>query len=150
MILANWGVIPSIIFAVLGLILLQNVIQKKNQIQRFLGVNLLAGLAYSLVSPVLDTSLSQLMAIICLAMYWGISKERNIIRESDILNYTRGERLLYITSFISLLIIIDMLITRTNSYQIITETIMKPKFWFGMNCPENLTILIYTAIGNIY
>ena len=140
LILANWGVIPSIIFILLGLTLFQNVLQKKRQIQRFLGINLLAGLAYSLVSSVLDTSLSQLMAIICLAMYWGVTKEKKSIVENERLDYTRGTKLLFIISFISLLVIIDILITRTNSYQVITETMMKPKFWFGMNCPENLTV----------
>lgn len=70
-ILVHWGLPSVLLCSLLVVMLAVQVLRTHHRQQRVLGANLLTGLAYSLVSGVLDSPLSQLVATLALASYWA-------------------------------------------------------------------------------
>lgn len=70
----EWGAIPALAYISLCLILLKHVFSTKAKLGQVLGVNVLIGVAYSLVSGVFIMPLSQLMAVMSLAVFWSTRK----------------------------------------------------------------------------
>ncbi len=71
----HWGLLPTISYVVLCLMLLYKVCKLDSSVTRILGVNLLVGLAYSLLSGVFTMPLSQIMAVISLSVFWASYKK---------------------------------------------------------------------------
>ncbi len=83
----EWGVIPALAYISLCLILLKHVFSTKSRLGQVLGVNVLIGVAYSLVSGVFIMPLSQLMAVMALAAFWSTKKHLRAADSKILLRY---------------------------------------------------------------
>lgn len=130
----HWGIISTVCFCFLACAVLFKVIKTNNLRVRMLGVNLLVGLAYSLVSGVLDSPLSQLMAVLCLGMFWG----RLIPKANEIRGHFRLLSLATITLSLATLVAMNYrLYERLDAYPAFRpEAKIKTQFWLGYNCLE--------------
>ncbi|NRF62904.1 O-antigen ligase family protein [Vibrio coralliilyticus] len=130
----HWGLISMTCFCFLACAVLFKVIKTNNLRTRMLGVNLLVGLAYSLVSGVLDSPLSQLMAVLCLGMFWG----RLIPKANEIRGHFRLLSLATITLSLATLVAMNYrLYERLDAYPAFRpEAKIKTQFWLGHNCLE--------------
>ncbi|CAM2794042.1 O-antigen ligase family protein [Vibrio rarus] len=133
-VLLNWGVIPALCYMALGLILFKQVIQEKRYRYRVIGLSLLTGLAYSLVSSVLDSPLSLLLA--CLFTGWFCGRTP-LVKPVDYPRWVTG--LLIIASLLSVLSVIYKASQRIkNDFYIHNEeSVLRPQFWLGNNCPHH-------------
>ncbi|WP_261834884.1 O-antigen ligase family protein [Vibrio ishigakensis] len=129
----NWGLIPAICYLILVANLLINVIKTNNAKVRMWGVSLLSGVAYSFISGVLDSPLSQLFAVLTLGMLWSNFTKR-----------TQHNKNKLISIFI---IVLSSLVIFTVSFRILDRIENKhfladsyvpeiyfPQFWLGNNC----------------
>ncbi|GAM64987.1 hypothetical protein JCM19232_31 [Vibrio ishigakensis] len=130
----NWGVIASICYVLLIAILFFKVIFEKRTKTKMWGATLLSGIAYSFISGVLDSPLSQLLFISTLALYWQASSPLDKIEK----------RKPYIFLVLLCLCVTFSVSTRvfervTNNFYLAEEHIpetYKPQFWYGNNCVD--------------
>ncbi|WP_261815589.1 O-antigen ligase family protein [Vibrio gallicus] len=132
-ILLKWGMIPALCFVALCLILLKQVWVERSYRYRIIGLSLLSGLAYSLVSSVLDSPFSLLMASLFTGWFCG----RNALQKTtDKYKWLHGMIcLLALLSIVSIAYKVHIRVDN-NFYIHQEQEIMRPQFWLGNNCPD--------------
>ncbi|OBT15854.1 hypothetical protein A9264_06075 [Vibrio sp. UCD-FRSSP16_10] len=134
-VLLNWGVIPAICYISLGLILLKQVISETHIRYRIIGLTLLSGLAHSLVSGVLDSPLSLLLA--CLFTGWFCGRKPLI--KSTTKPTPRWAHIALITVAVLCIVSVSYKVSirvQNNFYIDHVEEVLRPQFWLGNNCPN--------------
>ncbi|MFM2589003.1 O-antigen ligase family protein [Vibrio sp. TBV020] len=136
-ILVHWGVIPAIAFIGAGFSILYQLPKVQKLSTLVFGVSLLSGLAYSLVSGVLDSPLSQLLAVISFALYWAHIAQR-IPKNRQILPLGLPHRVtLCVLSILILSAINYRSYQRFANYPTLEQgDVPKTQFWLGYNCIE--------------
>ncbi|MEZ8989095.1 hypothetical protein FCV82_06560 [Vibrio breoganii] len=131
-ILLNWGAIPAVCYVILVFILLKQVLQEKNYRYRIIGLTLLSGLALSLVSSVLDSPFSLLLASMFAGWFCGRRKISLATKEHKL-----AHRLLIVVCLLSVASISYKAYDRIeNGFYIDNiEPVRRPQFWLGNNCP---------------
>ena len=138
-ILIEWGVLAVTSYCLLLASLLYKVFVTKRRIVRVSGLSLLAGFAYSFVSGVLVMPLSQLLAVLSIAVYWNRCTEQSDNRNGKYMGSLSMMLLLF--SAITAFTLINRGIERAELYQSgflqnenydIQE--VTPDFWLGYNC----------------
>lgn len=139
LVLVNWGLIPLLCYGFLLLITLKTVITTYHRWVRVTGLSVLAGFAYSLVSGVLDSPLSQLLAVISLAIFWSACKKHHPVCAS----HPSKIKHQYFQYGIVGVLLLSSLLTANKLYLRITNypdqefsVQLKPQFWLGYNCSE--------------
>ncbi|UJF17522.1 hypothetical protein L0B53_01765 [Vibrio sp. SS-MA-C1-2] len=134
--LFNYGLIATLCYMSLALLLLKTVIVTKFRQVRVTGLSLIAGLTYSLFSGVLVMPLSQLMFALSLAIYIATYFHYYSLQPRELKPV--------IKKWMSLLLILSSTITILNigneSYKRIENNFHQsgnmgvPEFWLGQNC----------------
>ncbi|MGY2573542.1 O-antigen ligase family protein [Vibrio sp. C8] len=136
----EWGVIPALAYISLCLILLKHVFSTKAQLGQVLGVNVLIGVAYSLVSGVFIMPLSQLMAVMSLAAFWSTRKH---LRAEDSKIRLRYHLLIIFISSCFIFSCIYLALLRLPFYEGLDQNeVLQRKnvgvnMWVGDNCLRN-------------
>ncbi len=144
-ILVHWGVIPALSYVLLCLLLLKQTYYVSSRLSKVLGVNLLTGLCYSLVSGVLDSPLSQLLAVMSLGVYCA-SLPRSVVCPVSETQFSRH------SFFHTALIVLALGIVFACAYRLyerwvhypqpvgesisVQEDGLRTQFWLGYNCLE--------------
>ncbi|WP_156895998.1 O-antigen ligase family protein [Vibrio ezurae] len=132
-VLLNWGAVPAICYLALVFILLKQVVFERSRRYRIIGLSLLSGLALSLVSAVLDSPFSLLLA--CLFTGWFCGRTQCATAKGYPL-WRHG-----------LLIVTSMLVVTSIAYKVTDRVkndfylaqvgeVLVPQFWLGNNCPD--------------
>lgn len=136
----EWGAIPALAYISLCLILLKRVFSTKTKLGQVLGVNVLIGVAYSLVSGVFIMPLSQLMAVMSLAVFWSTRKH---IRAPDSQINLRQHLLIILISSCFVFSCIYLALQRLPFYEDLdqNEALQRQNvgvnMWVGDNCLRN-------------
>lgn len=136
-VLVHWGVVAALCYLALIASLLHLTIRQRSLRTKLLGVSLLSGLAYSLVSGVLDSPLSQLMAVVACALFWS---RCSLASASLPLPANKPRR--WWAHGVILIIAIGCSVSvgyraleRLDNYPVYrSEVIIKTQFWLGYNC----------------
>ncbi|MGY3570620.1 O-antigen ligase family protein [Vibrio paucivorans] len=135
----NWGFIPLVCYLALLLQCLITVWKTPHRLTRVTGLSLLAGFAYSLVSGVLDSPLSQLMAILSIALFWASFKSPSGIPHDTRIYHHVSVMVLALASSV---FIIEKIHHRVISYPYLEQSReLKVQFWLGYNCQTEPVIL---------
>ncbi len=135
-IIYHWGGLAAILYSVLCLMLLYKVCKTDSPVTRILGVSLLVGLAYSLLSGVLTMPLSQIMAVISLSVFWACYKNPiSAIIPSKTNNFTLlGIALAMILSSSYIIYSrVEFYSSRDSQEQSYSNN-LTPQIWLGGNC----------------
>lgn len=106
------------------------------------GITMLSGFAYSLVSGVLDSPLSQLGAVLAIALFWGeiYRRKPKTLQTSGVnklaVRGAHGLLMLSALLFIGLVGYKVYLRIENNSYRHIEQPRYNPQFWLGQNCMD--------------
>ncbi len=132
-VLLNWGVIPAICYITLAMILLKQVVFEKSKRYRIIGLSLISGLVLSLVSNVLDSPFSLLLACMFTGWFCGRTKLTSTKTHSK-----WAHALLAITSIIIIVCISYKVSDRVknNFYIDLKQEKLAPQFWLANNCPD--------------
>ncbi|MCW8336223.1 O-antigen ligase family protein [Vibrio paucivorans] len=136
----NWGFIPLVCYLALLFQCLITVWKTPHRLTRVTGLSLLAGFAYSLVSGVLDSPLSQLLAILSIAIFWASLKgltSTHLSLKSKTLGQTTLLKhiVIIIIAIISSAFIVERVYQRILSYpDLVQSRDLKVQFWLGYNC----------------
>lgn len=139
-VLVHWGWISAVCYVVLCFLLLFKVAKAASRVTKVLGASVLTGLLYSLVSGVLDSPMSQLLAIISLAAFWASLKPKLSAVAPSLLSHV-------------IVVMLALGVITTCSYRLYDRWVhypqqhgeivdvksigMKTQFWVGFNCLEN-------------
>ncbi|EKO3930374.1 O-antigen ligase domain-containing protein [Vibrio fluvialis] len=138
-VLVHWGWVSAVCYVVLCLLLLFKVATAASRVTKVLGASVLTGLLYSLVSSVLDSPMSQLLAIISLAAFWASLKPKLSAAAPSLLSHV-------------IVVMLALGVITTCSYRLYdrwvhypqqpgeivdVKAIGKTQFWVGFNCLEN-------------
>ncbi|MGL6258303.1 O-antigen ligase family protein [Vibrio sp. WXL210] len=129
-VLVHWGVLAAISYVLLSCKALLVTLRATSTRIRVAGATLLAGLAYSLVSGVLDSPLSQLLAVLSCAIFWGA------LCPSQPSAGKKPRRLGFILIAVALLSLVSLTYKgyqRASHYPEYQPKI-KTQFWLGYNC----------------
>ncbi|WED21268.1 hypothetical protein L3Q72_11535 [Vibrio sp. JC009] len=144
--LFNWGVVPALSYTLLVALLFFKVITTKMPSVRVAGLSVLAGLGYSLITGTLDLPLSQLMAVISLALFWYKSapKAPSTSAPPNAIDSASAK----------VLIILSLLVITTVSYRVydrvshnhyrhllVEDEKPRPQFWMENSCPDEESYL---------
>ncbi|WEM45616.1 O-antigen ligase family protein (plasmid) [Photobacterium sp. DA100] len=137
--LIEWGALAAISYCLLLASLFYKVITTNRRIVRVSGLSLLAGFAYSFVSGVLVMPLSQLLAVLSIAIFWHRLKGKSPSQKGK---YTNSfSSLLLIAASLIVFSLIDMGGERIEMYQSgflqneqIENERVRIDFWLGHNC----------------
>lgn len=142
-VLVHWGWGGVLCYVSLCLLLLYKVAISKSRITQVLGASVLTGLLYSLVSGVLDSPMSQLLAIMSLAAFWA---SLNPLRRSEVGSYRVGlvsHAVVWMLALGAIMACGYRIYERVSHYpQQFDEIVdvralgMKTQFWVGHNCLE--------------
>ncbi len=138
----SWGVIAALSYIGLMLYGFTSILKEKNRKVMVAGITMLSGFAYSLVSGVLDSPLSQLGAVLAIALFWG-----EIYRRKRYTLKTSGANRLAVRSAHGLLMLSALLFIglvgykvylriENNAYRHIEQPTYNPQFWLGQNCMD--------------
>ncbi|MPW35385.1 O-antigen ligase family protein [Vibrio sp. B1Z05] len=132
-VLLNWGVIPTLCYITLTLILLKQVFNETNRRYRVIGLSVLSGLALSLVSNVLDSPFSLLLACMFTGWFCGRTKLTSTKIHSKWVH-----SLLVIASILTIVCISYKVSDRVknNFYLDLKQETLVPQFWLANNCPD--------------
>ncbi|MEZ9329780.1 O-antigen ligase family protein [Vibrio breoganii] len=139
LVLVNWGVLAAITYVALVLLLLYRIISiRREPLSLALGVTLLSGLGYSLVSGVLDSPFSQLLSCVTLGLFWS-----TLTKNDTNVNLVNKKYISSILILISILIAIAITVKiedriTNNHFRGLEykETPYMPQYWLGNNCNE--------------
>ncbi|MBY8257060.1 O-antigen ligase domain-containing protein [Vibrio fluvialis] len=139
-VLVHWGWISAACYVALCFLLLFKVATAAFRVTKVLGASVLTGLLYSLVSGVLDSPMSQLLAIISLAAFWASLKPKLSAVAPSLLSHV-------------IAVMLALGVITTCSYRLYDRWVhypqqpgeivdvksigMKTQFWVGFNCLEN-------------
>ncbi len=138
----EWGVIPAISYIVLLLHAFYRVCKTANEETRVIGLTMLSGFAYSLISGPLNTPLSQGLAMISVALYWAALNAFSIPDKNSQLKVfsPKISKFIHIgLIFISIWALIFIgyktyVRVENNQYRHIKPDLYKPQFWIEQNC----------------
>ena len=138
-IVIEWGVFAVISYCLLLALLLYKVITTNRRAVRVSGLSLLSGFAYSFVSGVLVMPLSQLLAVLSIAIFWRCCKVK-----SECLKEKNIKSMSFLLMSLCLLIILSLYskgMERVEMYQSgflqnknYEYTEARIDFWLGYNC----------------
>lgn len=140
----NWGMIAAVCY--IGLMFNSFIFVLKSRQRKIIvtGVTLLSGFAYSLVSGVLDSPLSQLIAVISIALFWRTiySSSAKIVFDLPLSGFTQliSHTALIFCSFLFIGLVGYKVYLRidNNFYREISPPKYIPQFWLGQNCINSL------------
>lgn len=134
-VLVHWGVVATLCYLGLILSLLRLTTIQRNLRTKLLGVSVLSGIAYSLVSGVLDSPLSQLMAVLFTAMFWSRLKERSQPKPQHVSLRFMAHCLILFVSLGAGMSVTFRAIERLENYPVYrSEPLFKTQYWLGYNC----------------
>ncbi|EPW6559655.1 O-antigen ligase family protein [Vibrio vulnificus] len=134
-VLVHWGVVATLCYLGLILSLLRLTITQSHLRTKLLGVSVLSGIAYSFVSGVLDSPLSQLMAVLSTAMFWSRLKERSPRKPQRVNFRFMAHCLILVVSLGAGISVTFRALERLENYPVYrSEQLFKTQFWLGYNC----------------
>lgn len=136
-VLVQWGPIGAICYLALILRVFFDVVTTPARLHRLFGVSLLTGVAYSLVSGVFVTPISQMLGAVTLGFYWisSLRHRSNTAHEINRLATKKVSAVLLVVAVISALSISHRVYERANHYPESTDSSKaKVQFWVGENC----------------
>ncbi|WP_176291793.1 O-antigen ligase family protein [Vibrio natriegens] len=141
LITVEWGVITTLCFIILFLLVLYRTFTTSNEQLKIWGITLLSGFAYSLISSVLNSSLSQGVAVISVALFWAISSETRTPSTSKIIApvfLTISHIILVFIAIWALIFIGYKTYLRIDNqqYRHIKVDYYMPQFWIEQNCMD--------------
>ncbi|MGF1759189.1 hypothetical protein L4D76_14860 [Photobacterium sagamiensis] len=136
LILVNWGVIAAISYIMLLLYCLKTVYFTKHRIVRVTGLSVLSGFAYSLVSAVIYSPLSQLIGAISIAFFWAACNHftTKSITDDVSINSRRKHILLKFCSIMLVGLVGYKVYLRIDNNHYRDMPMDSPQFWLGQNC----------------
>ncbi|MEZ9669312.1 O-antigen ligase family protein [Vibrio breoganii] len=141
LVMVNWGVIPAFLYIGLIIHLFLKVIKTKRTKSQMLGVTLLSGIAYSLISGLLDSPFSLLLGCVFLSLYWEKLPKKRKSKKKGNENNLIYHLIIIVIAILSISSISLKLTERiTNNHYLADEyipEIYKPQFWLGNNCLDN-------------
>lgn len=138
----SWGMIAALSYVGLMLYGFTSILKEKNRKIMLAGITMLSGFAYSLVSGVLDSPLSQLGAVLAIALFWGeiYRRKPKTLQTSGVnklaVRGAHGLLMLSALLFIGLVGYKVYLRIENNSYRHIEQPRYNPQFWLGQNCMD--------------
>ncbi|MEZ8823548.1 hypothetical protein AB6E04_04245 [Vibrio amylolyticus] len=128
----SWGIIPLFAYMTLLLYGFYSVMRTKNQVVRVTGLSLMIGLSYGLVSGVLDSPISQLLAAFSLSMFWAsIKPEPKLISHTSYFQHFAIMTL----SLLCIFFVTNKVKQRVDIYpQIEQASQLKTQLWLGYQC----------------
>ncbi len=136
-VLYQWGVLPSAIYVTLAFLLLHKVCTTPYRLSRVLGVNLLTGMLYSLLSGVFVMPLSQLFAVMSLAVFWSSIKP-DLIQKRRVAGWSHALLTLFAASILISTSYIGYKRVEFYQSQIVAEDLVFEnvaiQLWIGNNC----------------
>jgi hypothetical protein len=128
----SWGLIPLVSYLALLAYGFISVVRTKNQMVRVTGLSLIIGLSYSLVSGVLDSPISQLLAAFSVAMYWASVKPTPpLVQQTSIYLHV----VIIILSVLCIFFITNKVKQRVDIYpQVEQASEFKTQLWLGYQC----------------
>ncbi|AXX58971.1 O-antigen ligase family protein [Vibrio vulnificus] len=136
-VLVHWGVVAALCYLALIASLLRLTIRQRSLRTKLLGVSLLSGIAYSLVSGVLDSPLSQLMAVVACALFWSRCSFSSASLPLPANKPRRwwGHGVILIVAIGCSVSVGYRALERLDNYPVYrSEVIIKTQFWLGYNC----------------
>ena len=135
----EWGVLAVISYCLLLALLLYKVVMTNRRAVRVSGLTLLAGFAYSFVSGVLVMPLSQLLAVLSIAIFWRCCRGK-----SENLKDKNMKSMSFLLMTLCVLIVFSLFnrgLQRVEMYQSgflqnknYEYTEARTEFWLGYNC----------------
>ncbi|OIQ25679.1 MAG: hypothetical protein BM561_04565 [Vibrio sp. MedPE-SWchi] len=128
----SWGVIPLIAYVALLVYGFYAIIKTRNKVVRVSGLSLMIGLSYSLVSGILDSPISQLLAACSIAMFWASLKpEPKLITHTSYFQHLT----IIILSVLCIFFVTNKVKQRVDIYpQIEQASQLKTQLWLGYQC----------------
>lgn len=144
LILVNWGVISAISYSLLLLCALKTVYLTKHRMIRVAGLSMLSGFAYSLVSGVVDSPLSQLTGAISIALFWASCQhfKRRKVNKVVITRAMPKHFILMLCSVLTVSLVGNKVYQRINNNHYRDMPIGKTQFWVGQNCIDEEALLM--------
>ena len=134
-VLYHWGIAAFAAYSLLVALLLHKLTRIRHKATLVAGVSVLVGICYSILSGVLVTPLSQLLAVCNLALFWGLLC-RNFGDKKHITKTNKLSHLLITVScMLTIALVSYRVLLRVEHYPTLDqETVYKPQFWLGYNC----------------
>ncbi len=138
----EWGVVTALCYISLVFILLYRTFITASEELRVLGITLLSGFAYSLISGVLNLPLSQGVVAITIASFWAMTNEINqksIVKAQNYYFLKVAHFLLISTALWGLIFIGYKTYLRIDNqqYRHIRLNVYMPQFWLEQNCMDD-------------
>lgn len=145
----EWGIITTLCYISLLLLTFYRVCTCANEKLQVLGITVLSGFAYSLISGVLNTPLSQGLAVISVASFWAMSAATPLTTSSTAPNQQAAQpfskRLTIISHGALILLSIWAIVfigyktyqrIDNNQYRHLSVEYYMPQFWIEHNCMD--------------
>ncbi|EAS41448.1 hypothetical protein C9J48_04900 [Photobacterium profundum] len=144
LILVNWGVISAISYSLLLLYAFKTIYLTKHRLIRVSGLSMLSGFAYSLVSGVVDSPLSQLTGAISIALFWASCQhfKRCEVNNVAITRITEKHFILILCSVLTIGLVGNKVYQRIDNNHYRGMPIGKTQFWVGQNCIDEEALLM--------
>ncbi len=137
----EWGVITSLCYISLLMTIFYRVCITKDENLRILGITVLSGFAYSLISSVVNSPLSQGLAVVSIALYWATTYQT----EQQLTEKTMTPIASKVAHFLLIFLACWALIfigyktyqrIDNNQYRHMNINYYKPQFWIEQNCMD--------------
>lgn len=140
----EWGVITTLCYLTLLLMAFYRVCTTPSHHERILGITMLSGFAYSFISSVLNTPISQGLAMISVALFWAQiqqPEERsrdpvNLKLTSPLAKILHGLLMVIAISAITFIGHKTFMRIDHNQYRDQPLDYYKPQFWLEHNCED--------------
>ncbi|MFH0265745.1 O-antigen ligase family protein [Vibrio rumoiensis] len=140
----EWGVVATLCYISLLLLTFYRVCTCGNEKRQVLGITVLSGFAYSLISGVLNTPLSQGLAAISVALFWATNTEltntklkaSSLPSTSTVKKMAHGVLILLSVWAIAFIGYKTFLRIDNNQYRHVSVDYYMPQFWIEHNCMD--------------
>lgn len=137
----EWGIIPTLCYIGLLFILLYRTFITASEELRVLGITLLSGFSYSLISGIMNLPLSQGLAMISISLFWAKSKDMATAPTRNAITHVASKISHIILVFISIWALIFIgyktyLRIDNQQYRHIKINYYMPQFWIEQNCMD--------------
>ncbi|MDC5705778.1 O-antigen ligase family protein [Vibrio europaeus] len=134
-VLYHWGIAAFAAYSLLIALLLNKLKRIHHKATLVAGVSVSVGIGYSVLSGVLVTPLSQLLAVCNLALFWGLRCRHSGGKEHSIKPNKLSHLLLAVSCILTITLVSYRVSLRVEHYPTLDqETVYKPQFWLGYNC----------------
>ncbi|WP_414932779.1 O-antigen ligase domain-containing protein [Vibrio europaeus] len=134
-VLYHWGIAAFSAYSLLIALLLNKLKRIHHKATLVVGVSVLVGIGYSMLSGVLVTPLSQLLAVCNLAMLWGLLCRNSGGKKHTIKTKKLSHLLIVASCILTIALVSYRVLLRVEHYPTLDqETVYKPQFWLGYNC----------------